>query len=190
MRKLACYSLFCTAFVNAQDLSFGVKGGGIFTDPAGRQDQSRPYVLGPSLELGLASRFAIEGGALYSRFGSSTASVGGGRVRGHVIEFPVLGKYYFSDRGSALRPYVSAGVAFRNIWFDGRDSDGDRRSGSGGRPIGGSTDVGVGAVVGGGVGFKLGFLKIAPEVRYTRWGGYNFPATNADQVQALVGISF
>ena len=30
-------------------------------------------------------------------------------VRGHSVEFPVLGKFYFTDIHSAVRPYASSG---------------------------------------------------------------------------------
>jgi hypothetical protein len=99
-------------------------------------------------------------------------------------EFPVLGKYYFAGRSAPIRPYASSGFAFRNIWFNENRSD---RFGNGRTD---TTEPGVGAVFGGGVSFKAGFLTLAPEFRYTRWGGFNFPATNPNQVQALLGVTF
>jgi hypothetical protein len=133
-------------------------------------------VVGPSVEVGFGSRFGVEANALYSRFGVASNA---GNVRGHSVEFPVLGKLYFGQQDAAVRPWVSGGFAFRNIWFD----DGRRFRVD-------STEPAVGAVFGGGVAFKLWVLKLAPEIRYTRWGGFNFPATNPDQVEALVGIRF
>jgi hypothetical protein len=181
MKFLSFLFLACTAVAGAQTLSVGVKGGGTFTDPAERADESKRHVVGPSLEIGLGSRVGIEFNALYSRFGSSLT---GSSVRGHSVEFPVLGKFYFADRQSAVRPWASSGFAFRNIWFE------DVRSNRVGSRNINSTDPAVGAVVAGGVTFKTWILKLSPEVRYTRWGGYNFPATNPNQLQALVGISF
>ena len=108
----------------------------------------------------------MEGNALYSRFGTSL----NGGLRGHSVEFPVLGKYYFAGADSAVRPWASSGFAFRNIWFA------DVRSGRNVRVN--STEPPVGAVFGGGVSFRLSIFNFAPEVRYTRWGGYNYPATN------------
>jgi hypothetical protein len=180
MRHLLFALFLCAPMLSAQTLSIGAKGGGVFTDSAERADESRPYVVGPSLEIGFGSRVAVEVNALYSRFGAASTGIA---LRGHSIEFPVLGKYYFADRESALRPFASAGFAFRHIWFD------DVRANRFGRSVN-STDPAVGAVVGGGVTFKAWVLKVSPEVRYTRWGGYNFPATNPNQLQALVGISF
>ncbi len=123
--------------------------------------------MGPSFEIGIGDHFGVEANALYSRFGSRA-------VLGHPVEFPVLGKFYFSPREPAV-PFVSGGFAFRNIWLDNQQFTSN-------------TESAVGAVFGGGAGFKLWVLKLAPEVRYTRWDGYNFPATNPNQVQALPGI--
>jgi hypothetical protein len=180
MKHLSFLLVICAPILSAQTLSLVLKGGGLFTDPAERADESRRYVVGPSIEAGFGQRVGIEINALYSRFGSA---VTGGTVRGHSFEFPVLGKFYFADRNAAVRPYASSGFAFRNIWFD------DARSNRLGRQIN-STEPAVGAVFAGGVNFKTWILKLSPEIRYTRWGGYNFPATNPNQVQALVGITF
>lgn len=173
MRLIAFCALFGTSFLSAQTFSVGVKGGGFFTEPAERSDNSKRYVVGPSLEIAFPFRVAVEVDALYSRFGA-------GSLRGHSVEFPVLGKYYFSGQDAAIRPYASGGVSFRNIWLD------ENRRGSGLR----GTDPAIGAVAAGGVAFRLGPLKIAPEIRYTRWGGYNYPATNPNELQGLLGIRF
>ena len=181
MKTFITIFVFSSFSLMGQALSFGVKGGASLTDPAERFDQSQRYAVGPLLELGFPGKVAIEINALYSRFGSSYSLQGlaGGRTRGNSWEFPVLGKYYFADRGAAVRPFASSGFAFRKIWFDDRD----RRS-SGGR------ELGVGAVFAGGVSLKAWKLHVAPEFRYTRWGGSNFPATNPNQAQVLLGIQF
>ena len=181
MKHATWLFLVCVPLAGAQTLSFGVKGGGFFTDPAEGSDQGRKYVVGPAVEIGIGARAGLEVNALYSRFGTAVA----GRVRGHSVEFPVLGKFYFADRSTPVRPWASSGFAFRNIWFD----EGRSGRGTGNRLIN-STEPAVGAVVAGGVAFRMGFLRLAPEIRYTRWGGYNYPATNPNQVQALVGITF
>jgi hypothetical protein len=58
----------------------------------------------------------------------------------------------------------------------------------------------VGFVAGGGLQFNLGHLRLAPQIRYTRWatapvGGvyYSFGSTyssNQNQLEVLVGISW
>ena len=182
MRFSVFVLLVCAPFLSAQTYSFGVKGGGFFTDPAERADDSSKYVVGPMAEIGFGPRVAVEVNPLYSRFGTSLST---GRVRGHSVEFPVLGKYYFADREGAVRPFVSSGFAFRNIWFDGLRSN----RGLSGRRVN-STEPAVGAVFGGGASFRASIFRFSPEARYTRWGGFNYPATNVNQVQALLGISF
>ena len=176
MSKISFVFLLGGIIAAGQSLSVGVKGGGFLTEPAGRLDSSRVYVIGPVVEVGLGSHAAIEGNALYSRFGSG---ISGFRVRGHSVEFPVLGKYYFTRTDAGIRPFAAGGVAFRNIWFD--------RIGS---RVVGSTEPAIGAVAAAGVSFPLWKLKLAPEVRYTRWGGFNSPATNPNQLQVLLGITF
>lgn len=180
---------FFSSVLAAQSLTFGIKGGGFFTEPAERFDQSKRYVAGVSIEVGLPGNFAVEGNGLYSRFGSSlgTGTLASGRIRGHAGEFPVLGKYYFADTASSVRPFASSGFAFRKIWFDNNIRFASNRRGSG---FADSEDIGVGAVFGGGVAIKAWRLSISPEFRYTRWGGSNYPATNPNQAQALIGITF
>ena len=140
MKYLSFLLFTCAPILSAQTLSLGVKGGGLLTDPAERADDSRRYVVGPSVEFGFGPRIGIEMNALYSRFGSV---VTGGKVRGHSVEFPVLGKFYFADGNSAVRPHASSGFAFRNIWFD------DLRSNQFGSRQINSTEPAVGAVVAG-----------------------------------------
>ena len=111
-------------------------------------------------------RLAVEVDALYSRFGSGT-------IRANVVEFPVLAKYYFSARDAAIRPYASGGVSFRKQWLE------ENRRLTAFR----TTDPGIGAVAAGGVAFRLGPLKLAPEVRYIRWGGNQLSLHQPCQLQ-------
>jgi hypothetical protein len=92
----------------------------------------------------------------------------------------VLGKHYFTERGSQVRPFASVGLNFRNIWLE----DGRTRLGTA------NTGLSIGAVAGGGVSLKARWLTISPEFRYIRWGGENFPATNPNEAQVLLGIHF
>lgn len=184
MKHIAFLLIACVSPLPAQWLSAGVKGGGFFTDPAGRLDNSRKYVVGPMAEIGLHPRVGIELNALYSRFGTLAVTADGRTAAGNSWEFPILGKYYFTDKSGPVSPYLSSGFAIRHIWMENEG----RRPGTTIRIP--TTDPAAGAVVGGGVRVKMGMLTLSPEVRYTRWGGYNFPATNPNQIQALVGIGF
>ena len=177
--------LLSASILSAQSFSVGVKGGALLTDPAERFDQGRRYIVGPAFELSLPTNLAVEINALYSRFGSSLSLTGLslGRTRGDSWQFPVLGKYYFSDARVGVKPFASAGLSFRQIWFERDESRGGRRGAS-------TSDLGIGAVAGGGIAIRFGRFTIAPEARYIRWGGSNFPATNPNEAQVLLGIGF
>ncbi len=171
---------------------------------AASQDESRPYVVGPSVELRLPKGFAVEVDALYRRVGTSygystSTLLGDGsltnyysRVRGNSWEFPILGKFYFRGENASWRPYASTGYAFRETWFT---ADSLTTVNQNGAPV---TYAGkeesrrfdVGAVIGGGVQFRRGRLALSPEFRYTRWGGSDFERLKKNQAEVLVGISF
>src|SRR5690242_13211330 len=66
---LGCW--FISGPVHAQLVSIGVKGGIPLTDPIRYNDESRRYVVGPSIEFRLPLHLAVEVDALYSRIGRS-----------------------------------------------------------------------------------------------------------------------
>ena len=57
--------------LSAQPVSVGVKVGVPFTDPIGRNGESRPYTIGPTVEVRLPAGFAVEASALYRRLGQT-----------------------------------------------------------------------------------------------------------------------
>ena len=148
------FTLFVLSSVTlcAQTFSFGVKGGGLLTEPAERFDQSRRYVVGPVVEVLSPWKVALEVDAFYSRFGSSLSLQGttGGRTRGDSWQLPILGKYYFKDRTAKIRPFASSGFSLRKTWFEDRSfrdgRPGQRRTNG----FDSTSDLGVGAVVAGG----------------------------------------
>ena len=94
-----------------------------------RHDESRRYIVGPSIEFRLPAGFAVEVDALYQRLGNSanfsippgvnllgvsTENLLSSRQHGNSWEFPVLGKYYFR-RASSWQPFLGTGFAFRTI---------------------------------------------------------------------------
>lgn len=131
-------------------------------------------------------RVAVEGDALYTKFNFNTNNLLSAVLGGtsNSWEFPILVKYKFS--GGPIRPYVGAGPTFRRIQDVLRV----------GTPIVRDSNS-AGVVLGGGVELHLLFIRISPEVRFSRWGGQSFrDATNLlfeanrNQGQFLVGISF
>lgn len=139
-------------------------------------------VVGPSVEMMLLDWLSLETNAIPRSFRTVQRTILGDgttlpEVRtdsGGTWEFPVLAK--FRLRRKEVRPFVTAGPSFRLPKQE--------------LPIYGGT-------VGAGVELTLKYLKIAPTVRYTRWGperprmpGVAGSGVRRDQIRLLVGISF
>lgn len=192
--KLSCSLFFVNALLLlAQPVQFGVKGGVSFTDPVRiGVDESRAYTVGPMLEVRLPRGFAIETGLQYKRLGTSGDIQFEGdqylfRTRGHSVELPIVGKYYFRSGGN-WSPYAGGGVAVRRSF---QTAEGSAFGSVVRRTLYDLSPYGVGPVVAGGVQFRLGPLKVGPEIRYTHWNEENerIPR-NANQVELMVGLSF
>ncbi|MBI2680789.1 MAG: outer membrane beta-barrel protein [Candidatus Solibacter usitatus] len=198
---------------SAQVVSLGVKGGIRFTDASGGQDESRPYIVGPSIEFRLPAHFAIEIDALYQRLGntaqyhffSGITSPGNNgpfpypvaaiyRVRANSWEFPVLGKYYLRPRTAAWQPFIGTGWALRTsgVHTSGSvttvDSAGAKSTSSYHSHY--QSGVDVGAVFAAGVKYRVGRVAFAPEARYTRWGGSDSTFNRKNEAAVLLGITF
>jgi hypothetical protein len=194
-----------------QSISIGAIGGVRVTDDmTGAISASRWYAVGPALEISLPLGFGAELDALYRREGYQTAfgnfaysSFTGERANSW--EFPMLGKYRIPL--GKIRPFLEIAYAPRVIrgstsldgltYFDS--------TGSLPQPIYmhaiASTDwpVSQGLVVGGGVQFGIGRLRLSPAFRYTHWsnaavsGHYgDGPSWQSarDQMDVLVGIAW
>ena len=195
-----------------QSFSFGVKAGGRSTGDIVSQNsatsESKRYLLGPMLELGLPLGLSLEVDALYQRQGyrsgySSFLGTSINRVRANAWEVPVLLKYKLP---TPFRwPYIEAGVVPRLMNGAVTDASGysidlQTRATTYSQSHGAANwPNSVGTVFGGGMQFGLGSLRLAPEIRYTRWnstplnqfGSYGFEFHSAqNQVDLLVGISW
>jgi opacity protein-like surface antigen len=176
----------------SQFLSFGVKGGIPLTDPlettssgsVGATHSVRRYIVGPSVEIRLPFGLSFEADALYRRLGFDTSGTISGipftsHTTGNDWQFPILGKYEFG--GPIIRPFIDAGVTYRNVSMS-NVSIGNPNS--------------AGFTIGGGLAFKLLFIRLSPELRYTYFGsdvfGSNFNSVRSTSHQAdfLVGLSF
>jgi hypothetical protein len=214
---LTCYG--CAA----QSIAVGVIGGGRLTDDvslfpspeanvAGAEAafklESRFYDVGPIIEIGITHGFAVEFDALYHRQGFFSAFYHDtvyytSRERDNSWELPLLLKYKLQF--PVLHPFAEAGVAPRTI--SGRvvstgqtDLFGLGPPSPFGPSVPLSYSPSVGFVAGGGLQFNLGRLRLAPQVRYTRWatapvGGLYFSlgstySSNQNQIEVLVGISW
>jgi hypothetical protein len=92
-----CAAMAMTAM--AQSVHFGVKGGIALRDDLSRSSatsESKRYVVGPMVVLGLPHGFSLEFDALYRRVGYRTSDSFAGlvssneRFRGNSWEFPIL----------------------------------------------------------------------------------------------------
>lgn len=193
------------AALTAQPLSFGIKAGVPFIDPAGAAGESRDYSVGGAVELRLPAGFAVEGSALYRRLGTSymflpqtippyqTRGVLN-RIRGNSWEFPLLGKYYFRPRRTRWQPFLGAGFSTRTI---GYTFNGTITTPHDSGPATVSTfhahsrsGLAVGMVAAAGVRVHLaGRAWIVPEFRVTRWGTQDWTVRRNDPALYL-GFTF
>lgn len=208
--------VFVTITINqvasAQLVSFGAIGGVPFLDQNRGGDESRPYIVGPSVEFRLPAGFAIEMDALYRHVGSTSAfgfsmntifippltppyiSSFVTRQRGNYWQFPVLGKYYFRPRSTAWQPFIGTGWALRTAFFHEDinqtvvTADGNSHSSSFQNHY--RAEVGVGATFAAGVRFRVGRIAVSPELRYTYWGHAIQNSLRNNEAAGLVGISF
>jgi hypothetical protein len=133
-------------------------------------------IAGADFEVALPRRFSAEIDAFYkpmraqsvSKFqgqASPTAPTSYGRTN---FEFPVLAKYRIRPAG--INPFLEAGPSFRRPDYDGLSK--------------------FGATAGAGVEFRWRAVRIAPALRFTRWGASqqwgSFPRNEADVVVAVL----
>jgi outer membrane protein W len=174
--KLLGLSFFCAASLVGQ-LSYGFIGGVPFNNLTNGDystiDKSGKYTLGPTVQFGLPLGFRLEADALYRPLGITGASAAQWR-------FPVMAQYRFS--GFLLKPFVEAGYSYDHVNLNVT------------RPNTTSLYVSShqGFVLGAGLDFKIPFVRISPEIRYTHDSGAakigNLLKTN--QAEILVGIRF
>jgi opacity protein-like surface antigen len=220
VRYVLAIFLTCCACA-AQSITVGAIGGGRLTGDvlsfpspeansvsvaAAFRLESRFYDVGPTIEIGLTHGFAVELDAVYHRQGfystfyhDTLYNTNG--ERDNSWEFPLLLKYNL--RVSVLHPFVEAGVAPRTITGRGVgtfQTDGYTLSPPSITSFPASYSPSVGFLAGGGLQFNLGHLRLAPQVRYTRWATtpvsglyYSIGSTyssNQNQLDMLVGISW
>lgn len=208
MRISLVFVAFSLGVCTAQQVAVGLKAGARLTgdiDSYDAQSESKRYLLGPAVELALPLRFSVEVDALYHRTGFRTAfsNFGGGYQAGYRAnewEFPMLLKYRLPF--PAVRPFVEVGYAPRYLSgsYQSIGYSVDLPTGAVTHSTGSgkwSPGVSHGVVAGGGIEFGGRHLRLAPEIRYTRWnsdpinfygsGGY-FVSASPGQVDLLVGI--
>jgi hypothetical protein len=191
--KLLGISLLSSFSIFAQ-ASFGLIGGVPFNNltndiSAGSLstvDKSGMYTIGPTFQLGLPLGFRVEADALYRPLG---IGLSGTTLSASQWRFPVLAQYRFSGI-LLLKPFVEAGYSYDHVSISPAPSFGSISSSP--APSFGSISSHHGVVLGAGVDFKVPFVRISPEIRYTHDAGTVNAGNllNTDQAEFLVGIRF
>ena len=210
---------FASGPLQAQLLSVGVKGGVPFTDAVegsfGNRSEARRYTVGPMVEVRLPFSLGVEFNALYKRTGYSTIFESGfgitsiSQVRANSWEFPLLLKYYLPGRLLPARPFIEIGYVARHLDVVKAIASSFGRDSISGTIVNQTIPLNTsfllrdnpthGVAVGGGLRFLAGRLRIAPEIRYTRWTGRGFDEQGSrgffvqsvqNQAEVLVGLSF
>lgn len=182
-------------------ISIGVRAGVPLTDMIEANEASdifsstRQYTFGPTVAVNFPAGISVQADALYKRFsfGRPGQFVGNFPAKdtvGNSWEFPVMLKW---TAPGPVAPFLNAGASFRN--WSGFDQIGNFVTGQDFDEV--DDKLNVGFVAGGGLAFKLGVLRISPEIRYTRWGTNNFAdgvknllESNRNQAEVLVGFTF
>lgn len=195
--------LVAPATLSAEILSFGIKGGVPLTDAfqtARSGDiryvtDTKRYLVGGAVELRLGLGLGMEFDALYKRLNyESEQGARSAGTRGNSWEFPLLFKMRAPLPG--LRPYFAAGPSFRHLSGLRQFISSPLGSSETDKPGELSNRFATGFAVG--VGLEIGNrFRLAPEIRYTRWGWDTFrsPVTSAfrsnpNQLDFLLGLHF
>ncbi len=163
---------------------------------------TKPYAIGPSVDVHLPRRISVEAGLLYERLHQDITTglmAGHGNgvnfgyredLAGNQWLFPLLLKYGIARR--RFTPFVEAGATLRHLsalngqgvqvdfYLQPNPATFHIEAGSG-------PDVAITA--GGGVRWRLLAFDLAPEIRYLHWtsAGYQ-PVRN--QAMLMLGITF
>jgi opacity protein-like surface antigen len=219
--RLPLLSLLAAVAAFAQPVSVGIRAGMPLTDFIstvesqrvegvlgifpGFYSNTRPYILGPTVEVKLPAGLGIELDALYRRLNYSGTNLANNGLNvitttisstsADAWEFPLLLKYRFHV--PVVKPYVDAGFAWdtlaglkqsirqtvatiTNASTTSTPADLNKKGTSG-------------FVVGAGVDIHAWKIRLSPEARYTYWGSPHFAGlvtSNQSQAEFLLGITF
>lgn len=206
MRLLTAF-LVCLPPAFAQTWSLGLTIGGLLTDDFRLRDSAytsepRRFLVGPTVRLQLDSGVGFEAGALRKPIGFRYAFGRPGlgfaeyETEAAAWEFPLL--FHYGDARGRRAPYVSAGISLRRI--AGASQTGRECTQLPSvvctsftptelRELHNPTTAGL--VIGGGMEVRLAWLRLSPEVRFTRWLSRPFtdPIASGNQVELLMRIA-
>ncbi len=184
IRKILVFTGLAGIAAGAQNFGYGVRGGVPLSDFLKAESKvgaltnvvtgRGTVIVGPMVEVRLPFGLGIEANAIYRRWNADGAL---SRGSANTWEFPVYGKVRMP--GIAVRPYIGGGLNFQKL------GDVSRFLGTG--ILADSSRRGfLGA---GGVEIKVPYVRISPELRFTRWGNSG-PLRPTNQIDILVGFSF
>jgi opacity protein-like surface antigen len=194
---------------SAQHVSVGAKAGAPLTQ-AFQNDAFIPrfvyrfntkrYTIGPTAEVSFPLGLRFEADVLYTRLDYDSTVMGvdtftRSATKANSWQVPLLLKKDFS--AARLSPYGDIGFALRHVGgtshivntvFPSRVFDLTTN------PLELVRDWTNGFVIGGGIEFRAGPLRLSPELRYTRWFRENFRApsgifqSNLNEADVLLGL--
>jgi hypothetical protein len=212
-RLIALIAIFCLwpNMVSAQHISVGVEGGVPITDafekdvviPRGAyRFNTKRYVVGPTADVTLPLGLSFEADALYTRLDYDSTVMGvdtftRSATKANSWEFPFLLKKGFS--AATVKPYGDIGFALRHVGGTSHIVNTvfpNRVFSVTSTPPELIHDWTQGFVIGGGLVFGAGRLRLSPELRYTRWFRENFRTptgifqSNLNEVDVLLGLGW
>lgn len=210
--KLIILIVFGATAVFSQPFSIGVKGGipindfvnGTNTASGVLSSTTNRYIVGPEVELNLPWGFGAEFDAMYRHYNFQGFGVSGStdKVSTGAWEFPLLAKWRAPI--PVIHPFIDGGVSWDHLTGTGVTASSVFPGPLAGPGVDHNTVFGY--VGGAGIEVQSKWLRIEPEIRYTRWGSQHFvtsngvstggvtsPAgfsSNQNQLELLVGLTF
>jgi len=159
-----------------------------------------PFTFGPALRVGLPRGLGLDVEFLYKRLDFGFAS-DPARIVVHRVELPLLARYVLP--GLPVHPFAHVGMSFNRVIAAGYPNVcAGTTADKGFYCIGGNPVAQLrhrqthGPVLGAGLDFRIGVLRLIPELRLTRWVDRNFETrdsslrSNLTQVELLLGLEF
>jgi hypothetical protein len=186
IRTVFAAAVICAAPLQAQRISPGFWAGATVSEliaASGKGGEGRPsYLVGPFLDVAIWRGVRAPAALLFGAAPLPEST----RPTAHRWELPVTASW--QTRALPGRPYVRAGVAWNRIFAI---------RGARGSPEAELRHRGTyGLVIGGGLDFGAGPVRLTPEVRVVRWVDRNFGVrdsalrSNLTEVQLLAGVRF
>jgi hypothetical protein len=147
---------------------------------------STRFTIGPSLQVNLPAGFRLEIDALYRPVAYQLAiSAATSNVSASQFRFPILAQYRLGSF-PVVKPYAEAGLSFDHL--SNLKQAATLLPAHPGAIV---QTTHAGLVLGFGIDIKVPFIRISPEIRYTRQFSSDFQGiSELNQAEFLVGLRF